>query len=180
MRELKSMTTRPNKRSYQVEKTRLDDIVKKLPLLRFLDQSKAILLSLDPHWHTWRKKHLPNIDESSSHLSALADSTLTIHTNNASTAALIKSQLSSLLKTLNHRSKIPIKSIKVLIDLETTSAALQTRNQFDKIFEVTEQKKKPDKNAIDSIQSLKNSVKNPELSETLESLAETLKNLPEY
>lgn len=179
MRELKSMTTKSNNRSYRAEKTRLDGIVKKLPLLRFLDQSKAVLLSLDPHWQTWRKKHLPNIDESSSHLSALTDSTLTIHTNNASTAALIKSQLSSLLKALNQSSKVPIKSIKVLIDLETTSAALRTRNQFDKMLEITEPKKKPDQSAIDSIHSLKNSVKNPELSETLNNLAETLKNLPD-
>lgn len=174
------MTTKPYNKPYnkrhKVEQTRLDDIVKKLPLLRFLDESKAILLGLEPQWHAWRKKHLPNLAQSAAHLSALTENTLTIHANNASTAALIKSQLSSLRKALNQTSNLSIKNIKVIIDLETTSAARRTQQQFVHKDDNASQKNKPNQMAIDSISSLQSSIKNPDLSESLENLAQTLKN----
>lgn len=75
-------------------------------MYRFLDQSRAVLLKLQPAWQLWLSEKLPNLDHQSTYLSGielskLGSGSITIGVNNASTASLIKHQKVSALKALN-------------------------------------------------------------------------------
>jgi len=159
---------------------KLSTIVERSPLYRFLDQSRAALLKIQPSWQDWYQRKLPQLSESAAHLSAYdaTTSTITISTDNASTAALIKHQKNNLIKALSTEKSIQIKHIKVRIDLVSTSAAAELHKQIAIKHEAqTRQPVAPNTHAIDSVQRLQNSVKNPDLADTLGDLAETLKKL---
>lgn len=168
------------------QKLKLSTIVERLPLLRFLDESKAVLLKLQVDWQTWRQQNLPNVSEGAAHLSGYDTNTgqITICVNNASTAALIKHQKSSLLDAFQLAAKTrqirnPIHSIKVRVNLESTSAAAEMLENFHK--ETAEQKShnspRLDSASIKSIKNLESGVKNPELAAALNGLAATLSKL---
>ncbi len=173
------------KHSSENNKFKLSSIVERLPLLRFLDESKATLLKLQPSWQAWLERHLPSLCAGSAHLSAYDANSgqLTICADNASTAALIKHQQASLLASLQSAIKSfgndSISKIKVRIDLESTSAATEL---LKTITQHQPEEPRPSDNssstfshtAIESIKHLQGRVKNPELAQTLSELAITL------
>ncbi len=154
---------------------KLSTIVERLPLYRFLDQSRAALLKLQPAWQIWQQQQPTAISYDAAYLTGYDAGTLTISVNNASTAALIKHQKSSLISTLN--SVIKVTAIKLRIDLDYTKAA----SEFQQHITANEKNNgiynTPNKAAIDSIESLQASIKNPDLADTIGKLAQTLKKL---
>ncbi len=179
----------------QVENQRIkfSSIVQRLPLYRFLDESRAELLRLQPAWRTWFTQLQPNLPESAAYLSAIDAQVLTVCVENASIAALIKHQQHSLLTALNKSynttsdkngssnstAKHVIRKIKVHINLSagltpsiglSTSALQDTQKQY-------RANNIPDAMAINSVKQLQSSVKNKELANTLGDLAETLEKL---
>lgn len=165
------------------QRIRLSTIVERLPLYRFLDQSQAVLLKLQPAWEAWLQQELPAIDTTSAHLSGFSEAennghnTITISANNASTVTLLKHQQSSLLKHLNRSCNgLTIHKIKVRIDLDSTSAVADHQHQISKAAH-DEQRTKPSADAIESIKRLQKSIKNPDLADSLGNLAETLQSV---
>lgn len=170
------------------QKLKLSTIVERLPLLRFLDESKAVLLKLQADWQTWRQQNLPNVSEGAAHLSGydMNAGQITVCVNNASTAALIKHQKNSLLNAFQLAAKArkirnPIHSIKVRVNLESTSAATELLENLHNEATQAQQKNhnslKLDSDSIKSIKNLESSVKNPELAAALNDLATTLSKL---
>lgn len=165
-------------RNHDNQKLKLDSILKKLPLLRFLDDSKSYILTIQPVWERWKKQSLNHSDSSSAHLAAFKAGELLIHVSDSSIAALIKSQNQSLLKTLNSASSTNIQKIKVKIDLETTSIANKVQKEGStKPTRTYQTNPKPNELAISSIEKLQSSVKNQDLADSLNNLANTLKDL---
>lgn len=147
-------------------------------MLRFLDESKSHILSIQPIWDRWKKQSLNQTTDSSAHLAALNAGELLIHASDSSIAALIKSQSDSLLKVLNSTSSIQIHTIKVKIDLHSTTIANKVQKEAAfKPNRTYPASSKPNDLAITSIKKLEGSVKNQELAQSLNDLAETLKNL---
>jgi len=160
------------------QKLKLDSILKKLPMLRFLDDSKSYILSIQPVWERWKKRSLNHSDSASAHLAAFRAGELLIHVSDSSIAALIKSQNQSLLKTLNSASSTNIHKIKVKIDLQSTSIANKVQKEgFAKPTRTYQTSPKPNHLAVSSIEKLQSSVKNQDLADSLKDLATTLKNI---
>ncbi len=171
-------------RQLENHRVKLSTIVERSPLYRFLDQSRAALLKLQPIWQSWLAKKLPQLDASAAHLSTYdaKTKTVTINANNASTAALLKHQRDSLMNALLAEKIISIQQIKIRIDLVSTSAAAELQQKYQKHAEgqygaLARQQIKPNEDAIESVERLQSSVNNPELADTLGNLADTLKNL---
>ncbi len=160
---------------------RLSNIVERLPMYRFLNESHAILLKLEPTWHTWLKKNLPALKTSAAHLSSFdlrSEATLTICTDSATTAAQLKHRKESLIEALNSNAlTVSIKRIKIRVD-PATANKLDLHHQKLTRHEIDDTRhEQPSAHAIDSIESLQKRIKNPDLADSLSNLAETLKKL---
>lgn len=160
-------------------------------MYRFLDQSRSLVLKLQPAWQAWCHQNLPNVSEENACLSSFEAGTLNICVNNSSTAALIKHKQVNALKALNlafialnpkhmnkpEQSETPITKLKVRVDLMSVNAANELQREIKKSDENAYQHKPVDTQSIESIERLQKSIKNPELADTLGKLAETLKNI---
>lgn len=171
-------------RQIENHRLKLSTIVERLPMYRFLDQSQALMLKLQPAWHAWLNKHLPNVSDQNTCLLSLDAGSLTIGVNNSSTGSLIKHKQVSLLSTLNSafnqlegksgsKHKL-IEKLVLRVDLESTSIAADVKQRT---IASDDPREAPNTNSIESIQHLQKNVSNPDLAATLGALAETLKRL---
>lgn len=168
-------------RKQENRRLKLSSIVARLPMYRFLDESHAILLKLDPIWNQWLKQNLPALQFCAAHLSSFDTrnrATLTICADNATTAALLKNHKDSMLNALNKRlSAQPIELIKIRVDPSAATKVSQHHRKLTESEDSTLSYTPPTRESIDSIESLQKTIKNPDLAETLGNLAETLKKL---
>lgn len=168
-------------------------------MYRFMDESRATLLKLQPAWQNWYHTELPALNKQAldahasneqeqnnqaAYLSAIEQTTLTITVNNSSTAALIKHQQSQLISALNAADVCDITKINVRIELVNPpmSAAITKRHSRSNSLKNTLASshaaiKPPSQAAIDAVDHLKTNIKNPELANSLQNLANTLRTL---
>lgn len=169
------------RRKLENDRIKLSTIVERLPMYRFLDDAHSTLLKLQPAWQDWCNSHLPALTVGSAHLSSFEQGTIVISADNSSTAALLKHQKTSLLSALQkfamHNFSKKIHNVKIRIDLVSTSAASEVLQKATHSKESNKEFEKPNSSSIESIESLRTAVKNPELAETLGNLADTLRDL---
>ncbi len=157
-------------------------------MYRFLDQSQAAILRVQPTFQAWLKKQLPSLDKNAAHVSAICnpnaestiDTEVTISADNANTITLLRHQQSSILEHLNLANPdLCINKLSFRVDLAAVKAAAQHQKQhqqtLDNDVNHIVERPTPSAEALASIQQLQNSVKNPDLAESLGNLAETLK-----
>lgn len=155
-------------------------LLERLPITRQFTASQSFLRQITPVWQQWclnvakkNKQHLGKC-----HLTAFEQGVLSISTNDATTATLIKHQIESLLASLHNKGFNDVRNIRVQIQLPVRAAA--SYPQFDDNASTANKvsnagREKPDKTAISALQSAANDIDDAMLSESLARLAQTLK-----
>ncbi len=162
-------------------KIRLSAILEKMPLYRFMDESRAILLKLHPAWKIWLAKNVPSASDENTVLLSFDSGLLTVATENSTTATLLKNfstkATTDLQPKVNQLTGLELKQIKFLVQPDIWLTDKQDAEHAQHVKSPTQLSNRPNDDAIKSIELLQKSVRNSELSSSLEALAKTLNNL---
>lgn len=146
-----------------------------------MDESRAILLKLHPAWKKWLAKNVPNSGDDNTVLLSFDSGLLTIATDNSTTATLLKNisakATEDLKPKVNRLTGLELKQIKFKVQPQIWQTYKQDVEHAQQLKSPTQLSKTPNGDAIKSIELLQKSVKNSELSSTLEALAKTLSDL---
>ena len=150
-------------------------LLERLPITQQFTASRKFLLQITPAWHQWcskvSKKHKQRFDNCQ--LTAFEKGVLSISTNNAHSATLLKHQIDSLLRYLHQKGFAEIHRIRVHMQLPTKPANYRTSRPTNNDSDVG--RHEADDTAIAALESAVISTNDPMLAESLQRLAQTLK-----
>jgi len=155
----------------------LNNIIKRLPLLRQINASQSALLSFTPAWKRWSNENLPENFRSLTSLNSFNDGVLSIKCKTPIAASQLRHLQISLIEALHEADHHQILSLNIQIDHETPtpeSAVQEHIKQVETTLPNTTRAALSDQ-AIDNINSCQKSVKSEKLSDALKRLSETLK-----
>jgi len=161
-----------------IGKQNVTTILERLPFLRQLNALQNQLTSIKPTWNAWLNSDDKQIIKQFSTLSNVSDNTVYIHCIQSSAATLLKHQKGSLLEQFHKSGFENIKNIHIQMQLEHKQDILNPELTKDNSLNNTAMNKnwpKPSASAIKSIEATQSIIKDEQLAESLQRLANTLK-----